>query len=437
MCRRRVGPGFTTLAIVCITVIGGAASQPAGFTRRCPPGGLLYNHVPKTGGTSMKRLLAAAAQTLGWPYIEPKTRRAQESAEHANKSQPLVVVQDDMRDFVLSAADAERYFTIGTSRPPCDYMLSHWSFRSDLLLREKLHQSRSWHSGPAARTLRNSSVGHLYGRSPPYTDAADLERLREWLRRAKGVSLQGHLRARYSDLMLERVHCWVVTSQLEAGVRRCLRAYAAACAAAESTHARASSLRAAAQFQRSAVHEQVSSASASCSMYFAPEDAKAILYRAAAHLDLARMGLSPHECCGLGATEQRRAVKRAYRDVLAKSLAVVQSSEAAEPDAAFREGFCRSVARGEGDCAAGRQGSWALSHTEAATVGAARACATRCRACARCRVYSYSTEWMDCSWFHDCDLGSLSNAVKGFRTREVARWRRQGADGTSRPGQKK
>jgi hypothetical protein len=90
------------------------------------------------------------------------------------------------------------------------------------------------------------------------------------------------------------------------------------------------------------------------------------------------------------------------------------------PDEASREGFCRYAKRGEGDCAAGRQGSWQLSRTEVATMeGAAHACAERCRACARCRVYSYSIRWKDCSWFHDCDLGSLSTAAGGFQTRQL------------------
>jgi len=123
-----------------------ASQAMASATTHCPPGGVLHNHVSKTGGTTMKQLLAAAAQTLGWPYIEPKNRAEQSAAEAANQSQQLVVVQDDVRDFVLSAADEERYFVIGTVRPPCDYLLSQWSYRSDVLLRDHLHLARSWHT---------------------------------------------------------------------------------------------------------------------------------------------------------------------------------------------------------------------------------------------------------------------------------------------------
>jgi hypothetical protein len=249
--------------------------------------------------------------------------------------------------------------------------------------------------------------------------ADDMERLRQWVQQARGVSLQHHLRARYSESMLTRVDCWVVTSRLEADLRRCLGAYAAACAAADpSTRARVSSLRAAARQVR-ATHTQMSSASANCSAYFPPEAAKGILGRAKEHLSFSRLGLSQRDCCSPAAAGNAGG-KRAYQSELANALATVRASEAAEPDAAFRAGVCGRVSRGEGDCASGWQGSWAFSETEVAqTGGAARACAERCRGCPRCRVYSYSAEWLDCSWFHACSLDRLDKRTDGFRTRKL------------------
>ena len=380
---------------------------------QCAPGGLLYNHVSKTGGTSMKQMLHAASQTLGWPLLLPKTRNAQELAEAANPSQPLVVVQDDMRSFVLSEADAARYFVIGTVRPPCDYLLSQWSFRSDLLLRDTLHQTRSWHSVPVAEALRASPVSHLHGQLPPYTGADDLDRLRLWVTRAENVSLHHNLGLRYSANMLGRVHCWVQTQQLEAGVRRCLDEYAAACAIAEPTRA-AALHRLARTLSKS--HTQVSSAG-TCTSYFTAAQRKEIMRRESRVLDLSRLGLSPATCCG---TESLDRSKSAYRDQLTESLHRHRAASlhwAAEPNASFAQGFCRTVPPGEGDCVAGERGSWALSHDEVATIGAARACAGRCRACARCRAFSYSVKWMDCSWFHDCELTKLGREPRGFRTR--------------------
>ena len=80
-------------------------------------------------------------------------------------------------------------------------------------------------------------MSHLHGQLPPYTGADDLARLRLWVTRAENVSLHHNLGLRYSANMLGRVHCWVQTQQLEAGVRRCLDEYAAACAIADPTRA--------------------------------------------------------------------------------------------------------------------------------------------------------------------------------------------------------
>ena len=310
---------------------------------QCAPGGLLYNHVSKTGGTSMKQMLHAASRTLGWPLLLPKTRDAQELAEAANPSQPLVVVQDDMRSFVLSEADAARYFVIGTVRPPCDYLLSQWSFRSDLLLRHTLHQTRSCHSVPVAEALRASPVSHLHGQLPPYTGADDLARLRLWVTRAENVSLHHNLGLRYSANMLGRVHCWVQTQQLEAGVRRCLDEYAAACAIADPTRA-AALHRLARTLPKS--HTQVSSAG-SCTSYFTAAQRKEIMRRESRVLDLSRLGLSPATCCG---TESLDRSKSAYRDQLTESLHRHRAASLhweAEPNASFAQGFsavrCRPV----------------------------------------------------------------------------------------------
>ena len=310
---------------------------------QCAPGGLLYNHVSKTGGTSMKQMLHAASRTLGWPLLLPKTRDAQELAEAANPSQPLVVVQDDMRSFVLSEADAARYFVIGTVRPPCDYLLSQWSFRSDLLLRHTLHQTRSCHSVPVAEALRASPVSHLHGQLPPYTGADDLARLRLWVTRAENVSLHHNLGLRYSANMLGRVHCWVQTQQLEAGVRRCLDEYAAACAIADPTRA-AALHRLARTLPKS--HTQVSSAGA-CTSYFTAAQRKEIMRRESRVLDLSRLGLSPATCCG---TESLDRSKSAYRDQLTESLHRHRAASLhweAEPNASFAQGFsavrCRPV----------------------------------------------------------------------------------------------
>lgn len=81
------------------------------------------------------------------------------------------------------------------------------------------------------------------------------------------------------------------------------------------------------------------------------------------------------------------------------------------------EGYCGATELG-GDCTTDSTGAWALSRAQAASWDSAwDACSELCRSCQRCKFMSVSLQHRDCSWFYDCDLAQLSNAVRSFRSR--------------------
>ncbi len=86
-----------------------------------------------------------------------------------------------------------------------------------------------------------------------------------------------------------------------------------------------------------------------------------------------------------------------------------------------RQGYCARTTDGvEGDCRAGAKGSWALNKSVATSWRLAAAeCTARCAACDRCRYVSLSPRFLDCSWFHQCDIHMLRTDVDGFRSGEV------------------
>lgn len=84
-------------------------------------------------------------------------------------------------------------------------------------------------------------------------------------------------------------------------------------------------------------------------------------------------------------------------------------------------GYCE-VTDGPGNCTKDAKGSWMLLEEEAMNkTAAALACRRRCSACGRCRFFSFSAHFRDCSWFWRCSLGKLGAQVGGFRTFELAR----------------
>lgn len=111
----------------------------------------------------------------------------------------------------------------------------------------------------------------------------------------------------------------------------------------------------------------------------------------------------------------------AARDALVRSCPSEQLAELFQPVSKKRVwGYCERTYEHEvRNCDAGDKGVLQppLSKSEWASPQSARAaCAQRCQACARCRYFSLSRRWEDCSWFSSCNMSRLREDVSGFTT---------------------
>jgi len=90
------------------------------------------------------------------------------------------------------------------------------------------------------------------------------------------------------------------------------------------------------------------------------------------------------------------------------------------PVPGHRRGYCNITEAGvAGDCERGDKGSSRIRRATSLE-DAAGQCRAICEGCRRCRFFSYSLRWRDCSWFSDCDLRALHDGqvldVPGFFT---------------------
>ena len=164
---------------------------------RVPPLGLLYTHISKTGGTSMKAALQHVVAP-GWYTQHDDVDIDTETGGH----------------MVVSEADAAAHFVIANMRRPCDYWLSKWSYLSDLA-----QLGIGW----ALRTPNRGVV-------PPYTGLEDRARFKEFVK-----DMGEHPRVSLTSQVFERIgawvrpHCWVRTHRLTNDLMTCLTHYVDEC----------------------------------------------------------------------------------------------------------------------------------------------------------------------------------------------------------------
>ena len=163
---------------------------------KCPPNprGVLYTHISKTGGTSMKNVLKHVVAPE-WFTLQDDVDRDEETGGQ----------------MVVSEADAAEHFVIANVRRPCDYWVSCWAFMSDEARRGKEY------------ALKNPYIGL----KPPYTSPGDRARF--------GALVKANDHFGYTPMAIGRIgawarpHCWVRTHVLMEDVLACLTHYVEEC----------------------------------------------------------------------------------------------------------------------------------------------------------------------------------------------------------------
>ena len=200
---------------------GGALLQGGGSHLRCPKrmGGLLFNHISKTGGTSFKFLLEGILKKNG-PLKGTDASHALAPWPPHNVQQRLGFAdglagtgEDDARytgHGIVTQAHADNYFVIGLIRAPCDFVLSTY-----------------------LQTINSAKTHRIWNPSNP-------KNLTKWFNgRSQSQDKKGNTMAQlYAhvdelDLVHERygnpnkVHCMVTTNNMHEGLYRCLQQFKA------------------------------------------------------------------------------------------------------------------------------------------------------------------------------------------------------------------
>ena len=208
------------------------ASCPAGAS---PPRGILFNHVSKLGGTSMKRILEAVARELRVPYLYARSSSWNEFAASTKRA---VVFEHDIEPITVSDRDRRNFFVLGTIRPACSYALSNWAYKSNLLHVYNGPQNKSqniFEKRASAKWMREGWQDYR-GLHHPYTGVEDLQRLERAVINNHQTELSVELKIRRRLLpsgsngsapFMDAAHCWMHTSTLVPDLIGCLRQYAA------------------------------------------------------------------------------------------------------------------------------------------------------------------------------------------------------------------
>lgn len=156
------------------------ALQPDG----APPPTLVYNHMPKAGGTTLVAVFQAVI-----PAEQLKIETEMETVENEKAGS----------------------FVVGSVREPCDYYLSLWAYG--------VSGEGRFHNSVTHKCGGNSEL--LYGVDPSPAASATF---RQWL--AVAVDSMG---MRFNNSYPQRalVDCWVRTEFLDSDTMRCLEQYSA------------------------------------------------------------------------------------------------------------------------------------------------------------------------------------------------------------------
>lgn len=205
---------LTTLGVerTATPSIGSMSLQPAGHAgggcqSDAKPVGVLFNHISKTGGTTMKQVLQMVlGGKLGRTSHILTKDHSLPSADELGYFPPhgAFIVQDDIEHGLqVTSEDATHYFIIGLVRRPCDFVLSNWAYESD----------KHVHKWPRD------------GLKAPYDSADDLAKFQGYMsyeatREEQKQSMTAKLRSRIPDPSL--VHCWARTHNLVEDVKGCI-----------------------------------------------------------------------------------------------------------------------------------------------------------------------------------------------------------------------
>ena len=104
---------------------GPSPSSGSRFAPPTPSTPLVHLHIPKTGGTTVQKMISKACE--GPVAKQPKHYSGTEPELQAKHG---CIVQNSVSPLSVSESDAANFFVMASVRRPCDYYVSLWSFIS-------------------------------------------------------------------------------------------------------------------------------------------------------------------------------------------------------------------------------------------------------------------------------------------------------------------
>ena len=202
---------------------------------RAPRPVLVFNHNPKAGGGTIRRVLEQAFTCELDPHVltDPAGKRRDAVVRGGKGPTSCWVV---VTEFKSSGSLAQqRGFVISSIREPCAHYLSLWSYAT-------VNKKSGFRSGQH-RKLKD--LEDLYGKDTPFFNSSqDVTRFQRWMRHDK---VTGLMMSRYNHNYLptqkrfqvngkkgfrvrdarEHVDCWVFVEDFESTFINCLREFEA------------------------------------------------------------------------------------------------------------------------------------------------------------------------------------------------------------------
>lgn len=159
-----------------------------------PP--VLFTHLLKAGGSEMQGMLGSTFKMFDGYHRQSYLMPGAESNPNETKRtdgkwgrKPIPAeVKGEINDGVesLPVSPHTKYFRIGTTRNPCNYLISMWAFQS-----KKYDGHGTWPRECLDRAYGNHSAD-LYAKSGTHDSEEDIARFREWVRVTAGPFKKMH-----------------------------------------------------------------------------------------------------------------------------------------------------------------------------------------------------------------------------------------------------